>query len=136
VDEAIAEQQDHLSSAKQRERLPAAMPFSLTSSASPPGTGGGINTKRRVLAAFHFLPGHVAPPMMLGCAVGGRKGRMPASAWPWTARSTAADVRNRHDAVPGVGQVAVAGRYRNRQPIDLPHAVARPTDDVRRVFLT
>jgi hypothetical protein len=93
------------------------------------------NAKSRRTRRIHFQRKPTHPPVLFGGCGLEHKGRMPALAWPWMARSTAADFGNRHDAVLGGGPVAVAGKHRKRQGRDIPRAVALPVDEVSRSFL-
>lgn len=113
-------------SARNASGFPVAMPFSLTSSVPRRG-GGGLITKRGVIAAFHLSGSASSPPEFHGDGWPSRKGMDARVRWPGTARPIASDFRSRHD---DAGTPAAAGRLRLRAGTEYAshrHAASRRT---------
>ena len=115
----------------------AAIPFSLTLPASPPGTGGGPNTKPAAQRPTTcFLAGPRAPPMSHWGRSGPAGGHDARPARPGRPGPSTADLAAGMTRTRG-GPAAGAGRHRNGRARGSPRAVARPISGVRprqRVF--
>src|SRR5689334_13742077 len=119
---------------------PAAMPFSLTLPASPPGTGGGQNTKPAAQRPTTFSSGPRAPPVDVRGRSGPDRRAEPGGTRPgWPGQPTAdlaAGMTAREPVGPGVLARGPAGRLLERADAGMerargsPRAVAVQISDV------